>query len=1011
MSLFSAQSAINLEIIDPSQVEIEGEINGSFYTGRIEMKFHNQKSELDDFTLLIGKNENSKICLHDFKVKIDENPFILQIMEVNEAKKIFEQKVSDNEQAVFGIGDDSYASIGIPNILPNQLVTISVNFELPVTYISENCIGIFFPLTYPGRDNDEVMKCSNFKFSLNFRSLHLKKDLISSNPEGQIDLSEFTYFIDKLDPSITAISIMINLDSSYSRCQISNCCGKYGSLLFIPKKSSMEEPEDHSGEDFIFIVDCSGSMSGREIKLASQCLTFFIKSLPEKCYFNVIRFGSNFIPLFEKPVPYTDENASEALALAEDLKANLGGTVLSEPLLYAFSKGLSVENKLRRVFVLTDGCVFDPSEVISIVNGNSNTTMCSAIGIGYGVDQKLVKGIGRAGKGFVDFVLSGDDMRSKVINQLSESLNGLCKVDISIENDETVEILPPLSCHQFSPGIPATIYFKSTKGFKDNTHIIIDIEGEPEPEIVEMKALPQNSKAEKSLEYLFNNENIKYLRNLDQTKEVVSAITKLSIGYGILTPYTGLIGTQEYISEEEKNRIQSLIEHENQKHFRIKIKTLTGKLIKLTVKPSYRIESVKNLIFQEEGIPPDQQRLVYAGKQLEDGNTLKDYGIKSPSVLHLVLRLRGGRRTKLTTRKPVGGKTPSKSLGASVPSSVQYSQRSFVSVETNDLISIVSEQMVDGCWKKIPKMMKCQKFEEIIENVQKWCLGKAFSCGEEIIIGTMASLIYMLKYKKECFHMWLLIYKKGLIFLRAIDPDVKWNSIINQISNISSAPSKRVIIENIIYELNEAKKTAKIIGNEIDDVNVYIPDSISYDNEKYIITRISSGSFKGANTIKSIQFPFKSNIQIIEKDAFVDSSIENLVIPSKLSVLEEGWCRGTQKLTCISVVPDNCHFMYLDNKMIIGKKSEESESYDSICFVRRDLKEVIIPSFITRIEAFSFSTSQIEHIIIPSNITYIGHNAFACCQQLKKVKFERSSKHQIIEKDAFKNTSIRNVPK
>lgn len=153
MSLFSARSDLSSQIIDPSQVKIEGEINGSFFSGQIEMKFLNQTSDVDDFKLLIGKNENSKICLHDFQVKIDKNLFIIKLMEVNEAKEIFEQKVSNNEQAVFGVGDDSYASIDIPNILPDQIVTISVNFELPVTYTSENSIGLFFPLTYQGTES------------------------------------------------------------------------------------------------------------------------------------------------------------------------------------------------------------------------------------------------------------------------------------------------------------------------------------------------------------------------------------------------------------------------------------------------------------------------------------------------------------------------------------------------------------------------------------------------------------------------------------------------------------------------------------------------------------------------------------------------------------------------------------------------------------------------------------------------------------------------------------------
>lgn len=90
-------------------------------------------------------------------------------------------------------------------------------------------------------------------------------------------------------------------------------------------------------------------------------------------------------------------------------------------------------------------------------------------------------------------------------------------------------------------------------------------------------------------------------------------------------------------------------------NIQIFVKTLTNKNFTINVNTEDDVRTIKDRIFEKEGIPNDQQRLIFGGKQIEDGNKISDYSIGKDATVHLVLRLRGGaKRRRKTAKKSTG---------------------------------------------------------------------------------------------------------------------------------------------------------------------------------------------------------------------------------------------------------------------------------------------------------------------------------------------------------------------
>lgn len=181
-----------------------------------------------------------------------------------------------------------------------------------------------------------------------------------------------------------------------------------------------EEPESTvlvNGEDFfyVFIVDRSGSMGGRRIEVTKEALKLFMQSLPPKCKFQIMSFGTNYSPMPGKQAFFTYDQSTMETAIKHiaGMEADFGGTNILKPLSHVIDQA-ALAHKQTRIFMLTDGQVSDRQAVINKSHTGKDNIRIHTFGIGNGCDANMVERMAQKGRGSCSLV--GDN---------SDNLNGL----------------------------------------------------------------------------------------------------------------------------------------------------------------------------------------------------------------------------------------------------------------------------------------------------------------------------------------------------------------------------------------------------------------------------------------------------------------------------------------------------------------------------------------------------------------------------------------------------------
>uniref|UniRef100_A0A671KY54 von Willebrand factor A domain-containing protein 5A-like n=1 Tax=Sinocyclocheilus anshuiensis TaxID=1608454 RepID=A0A671KY54_9TELE len=315
--------------------------------------------------------------------------------------------------------------------------------------------------------------------------------------------------------------------------------------------------------EFVFVIDRSGSMGvmmnekkGAQMRIesAKDTLLLLLKSLPMGCYFNIYGFGSDFESFFPLSVEYNQDTMDQALKRVKEIKADMGGTEILQPLKHIYSQPCYPDHP-RQLFVFTDGEAVDTKEVLDLVKSHAHSHRCFSLGIGEGASAALITGMAREGSGHAQFITDTDRMQPKVMQSLRFALQPAVlniSVDWTLPDDVTVDTLsPPINVLFQGPRtlIYAQLKGESSGGSEGTVTVKYSLKDQPVTNQLHF-CLKPTEKTELSIHRLAARTLIRSLEQKERSgaadvEGIRSRIVELSVQAGVSSVHTAFIAVNK----------------------------------------------------------------------------------------------------------------------------------------------------------------------------------------------------------------------------------------------------------------------------------------------------------------------------------------------------------------------------------------------------------------------------------------------------------------------------------
>ena len=541
--------------IESLNISIECKVCNDVLEMNVKQQFVNNQTESIEIDYVIPYY--IKYCITKLIFEIGDMKIVPIIRPKDEAKEIYKQGIEESLNAVYSdFNEDHFLHFKLGNIKGYETFGISFSF---VSFVNNSSLFYSFIIPLIEQKNVSYANCS---FSLNINVMNQNEiDKILINIPGEfkrINANNLIFNTDTFFSPLEKVECTVYIKNQpKSTCFYSQCC--YCLSVYPP---STENSVQKSKDEFLFLIDTSGSMSGLRIENVLKCMKIFLKSLEIGCNFSIWTFNAEPKCIVSSR-EYNQTNLNFAMnSLKECEKCSKTTDLLLA--LQAILENPLQKDCMRNLFILTDGEVEDMPNIIKLADMNKETNKMFTIGLGTGADQNFLSYLSHLTRAssFNAYessnILNNEaELAENVINML-RSCNCLYNLSVILESSTSFHLTQTNNNNQLI--------------YENFNHLFIkmDKKDEKRDQFVFVTASNKNEKYEETIpviDYTFGGETLEKFAafneicNLQQNQaheedpSIINKIIELSIKYNILSDYTAYVNINTMKTEKSRATI------------------------------------------------------------------------------------------------------------------------------------------------------------------------------------------------------------------------------------------------------------------------------------------------------------------------------------------------------------------------------------------------------------------------------------------------------------------------